>query len=74
MTVILEEQLLQLLRLLGEEPEPLFPSEITDRLNRELGGETRFMLSEVVIFLKKVIRKANTANLRRALDVEATAE
>jgi hypothetical protein len=54
MTGIHEEQLL---RVLGEVPEPLFPPEITDRLNRELGGETRYTLSEVVILLRRLSEK-----------------
>ncbi len=54
MTVIHEEQLL---RVLGEVPEPLFPSEITNRLNRELGGEIRFTPSEGVILLRRLSEK-----------------
>jgi hypothetical protein len=44
----------QLLRILGEATEPLFPSEITDRLNRGLGARTPYTMMEVVMFLKRL--------------------
>jgi hypothetical protein len=38
-----------ILRILGEATEPLFPSEITDRLNRELGaGSPPYTMTEIV--------------------------
>jgi hypothetical protein len=40
-----------ILRILGEAADPLFPSEITDRLNRELGGGTAYRMTEVVMRL-----------------------
>jgi len=44
----------QLVRILGEAPEPLFPSEITARLNQSLGGRTPYTITEVVMFLKRL--------------------
>lgn len=44
----------QLLRILGEATEPLFPPEITDRLNRGLGARTPYTMMEVVMFLKRL--------------------
>ncbi len=44
----------QLLRILGEATEPIFASEITDRLNRELGTRTPYTITEVVMFLKRL--------------------
>ena len=37
-----------ILRILGEATEPLFPSEITDRLNRELGAGSPPTMTEIV--------------------------
>jgi hypothetical protein len=42
-----------ILSILGEATEPLFPSEITERLNRELGG-TAYTMTEVVMRLKSL--------------------
>ena len=41
-----------IVRILGEATEPLFPSEITYRLNQELGGGTAYTMTEVVMRLK----------------------
>jgi len=43
-----------LLRILGEASEAMFPSEITDRLNHELGTRTPYTLTEVVMLLKRL--------------------
>jgi hypothetical protein len=40
-----------ILRILGEATEPLFPSEITERLNRELGAEATYTVTEVAACL-----------------------
>ena len=37
-----------ILRILSEAAEPLFPSEITDRLNRELGPGAAYTTTEIV--------------------------
>jgi hypothetical protein len=37
----------QILRILGEATEPLFPSEITDRLNRERSGGAAYTMTKV---------------------------
>jgi hypothetical protein len=37
-----------ILRILGEATEPLFPSEITDRVNRELGAGSPYTMTEIV--------------------------
>jgi hypothetical protein len=44
----------QLLRILGEATERIFPSEITDRLNRKLGTRTPYTITEIVMFLKRL--------------------
>jgi hypothetical protein len=41
-------------RILGEATEAMFPSEITDRLNRELGTRTPYTITEVVMLLKRL--------------------
>ena len=41
-----------IVRILGEATEPLFPSEITNCLNQELGGGTAYTMTEVVMRLK----------------------
>jgi hypothetical protein len=46
-----------ILRILGEATEPLFPSEITDRLNRELGGGAAYRMTEVVLRLTTLSRE-----------------
>jgi hypothetical protein len=51
-----------ILRILGEAIEPLFPSEITDRLNRELGGGTAYRMTEVVLRLSGL--KEHASQLR----------
>jgi repressor of nif and glnA expression len=43
-----------ILRILGEATEPLFPSEITDRLNRERGGGGAYTMTKVVMRLKNL--------------------
>jgi hypothetical protein len=43
-----------ILRILGEATEPLFPSEITDRLNRERGRGAAQTMTEVVMRLKSL--------------------
>jgi hypothetical protein len=43
-----------ILRVLGEATEPLFPSEITERLNRELVGETPCTTTEVALHLNSL--------------------
>ena len=42
-----------ILRILGEAPEPLFPSEITDALNRELGTGPAYTTTDIVMHLKR---------------------
>jgi len=42
-----------ILRILGEATEPLFPSEIADRLTVELGSGIAFTMAEVVLRLKR---------------------
>ena len=37
----------RILRVLGKAVEPLFTSEITERLNNELGGKERYTMSEI---------------------------
>jgi hypothetical protein len=37
----------RILRILGKAVEPLFTSEITERLNHELGGKERYTMSEI---------------------------
>lgn len=37
-----------ILRILGEATEPLFPSEITERLNHDLGLGSAYTMTEVV--------------------------
>ena len=41
-----------ILRILGEATEPLFPSEIAERLNLELGGGDSYTMTEIVIRMK----------------------
>jgi len=41
-----------ILRILGDATEPLFPSEITDRLNRELVAGAAYTTTEIVWRLK----------------------
>ena len=43
-----------ILRVLGESGEPLFLSEITERLNRELGDGAAHRTTEVVMGLKRL--------------------
>ena len=43
-----------ILNILGEATEPLFPSEITDHLNRELGAGAAYTMTDVVIRLKSL--------------------
>ena len=46
-----------ILRILGEATDPLFPSEITERLNRELGAEAAYSTSEVSARLWKLAER-----------------
>ena len=46
-----------ILRVLGESPDPLFPSEITERLNSELGSGATYTMTEVVMLLKTLDRE-----------------
>ncbi|PYX03966.1 MAG: hypothetical protein DMG74_17970 [Acidobacteria bacterium] len=41
-----------ILRILGEATDPLFPSEITDRLNHELVAGAAYTTTEIVSCLK----------------------
>jgi hypothetical protein len=41
-----------ILRILGEAIEPLFPSDITERLNHELGRGSAYTRSEVMTSLQ----------------------
>ncbi len=50
-----------ILRVLGESGEPLFLSEITERLNRELGDGAAHRTTEVVMGLKKETQRARCA-------------
>ena len=50
-----------ILRILGEATEPLFPSEITDRLNRELGAGSPYTMRETV---KRLQAMEDVAQLR----------
>ena len=43
-----------ILRILGEATEPLFPSEITDRLNRERGKGAPHSMTKVVMRLQSL--------------------
>jgi hypothetical protein len=43
-----------ILRILGEATEPLFPSEITDRLNRKRGIGAAHTMTKVVLRLKSL--------------------
>ena len=43
-----------ILRILGEATDPLFPSEITDRLNYELTLGATYTVDEVVMRLKSL--------------------
>ena len=49
-----------IVRILGEAKDALFPSEITDRLNQEL-GQTTYRMTEVVICLSSL--KQQTSQL-----------
>jgi hypothetical protein len=63
----------QLLRILGEATEPIFPSEITDRLNRALGTRTPYTITEVVMFLKRLTEQVvQTADGRWTLKRKIT--
>jgi hypothetical protein len=44
----------QVLRILSETPESLYPSEIADRLNREVGPAGAFTAVEVVRYLQSL--------------------
>ena len=46
-----------ILSILGEATDPLFPSEITERLNRELGAGASYTMTEVVMRLKTLGQK-----------------
>lgn len=46
-----------ILRILGEAADPLFPSEITERLNQELGVGERYTMTEVAMRLKTLTGK-----------------
>ena len=46
-----------ILRILGEANDPLFPSEITDRLNLELRAGERYTMTDVAMRLKTLDRK-----------------
>lgn len=46
-----------ILRILGEAVEPLFPSEITERLNRELGPGSVCSRSEVMACLQGLAKE-----------------
>ena len=37
-----------ILRILGEATDPLFPSEITDRLNREVGAGAAYTTTKII--------------------------
>lgn len=41
-----------LLQILGQATTPLFPSEITDRLNDERGEQVAHSMTEIVLLLK----------------------
>ncbi len=43
-----------MLLILGEATEPLFTSEIAERLNRELGDRAAYTTTEVVMALKRL--------------------
>ena len=46
-----------ILLILGEATEPLFTSEIADRLNRELGNRAPYTTTEVVMGLKTLSKQ-----------------
>jgi hypothetical protein len=46
-----------ILRILAEATEPLFPSEITERLNFELGSGATYTVDEVALRLKALDQK-----------------
>lgn len=46
-----------LLRILGQANAPLFPSEITDRLNEERGEQAAHSMTDVVMILKGLGRR-----------------
>jgi hypothetical protein len=46
-----------ILRILGRAPDPLFPSEISKRLNDELGAGARYTMTEVAMRLKALGQK-----------------
>jgi len=48
---------LYILRILGEATEPLFPSEIMERLNYELGSGAAYTVDEVAMRLKTLEQK-----------------
>ena len=47
-----------ILRILGEATEPLFPSEIAERLNRELGAADVYTSLEIAARLKHMCDQA----------------
>lgn len=44
----------EILRILSDAVEPLFPSEIADSLNRELNGKSVYTMTQVVMRLQKL--------------------
>jgi hypothetical protein len=48
-----------MLRILGEALEPLFASEITERLNRELGQGSVYTVDEVATRLQRLEQKVD---------------
>ena len=47
--ILMSTQDEHILRILGEATEPLFPSEITDRLNRDGSGGAAYTMTKVVM-------------------------
>jgi predicted Zn-ribbon and HTH transcriptional regulator len=47
-----------IMRILGETTEPIFPSEIAERLNRELGPAGAYTSLEIVARLKRMSDQA----------------
>jgi hypothetical protein len=47
-----------ILRILGEATDPLFPSDIAERLNRELGPAGAYTSLEIVARLKRMSNQA----------------
>jgi hypothetical protein len=54
-------------RILAEATEPLFPSEITDRLNRELGAGSPYTMTEIVKRLQALQQVTQTPDGRWTL-------